>query len=94
MADQHDQHRPDPQRRAVASQQHGQHQSHNNAKNHRYNAGQRLPAQYRSDRYYVNDWRANHLSEPPKGHRWARVDNSFILVAVASGVITQVLLAK
>lgn len=58
-----------------------------------YNVGQRLPAQYRTDRYYVTDWRSRHLSEPPRGHRWANVDGSFVLVAVATGIISQVLLS-
>mgnify|MGYP003592207724 CR=1 FL=1 len=64
------------------------------AKRNTYNVGQRLPTQYRSDRYYVTDWRSRHLSEPPRGHRWANVDGSFVLVAVATGIISQVLFAN
>jgi Ni/Co efflux regulator RcnB len=55
--------------------------------------GDRVPAQYRgSDRYYVNDWRARDLPPPPRNHRWIEVNGDYVLVAVATGIITSILI--
>lgn len=41
----------------------------------------------------VNDYRERHLREPPRGYRWQRADNNdFLLVAVATGVIADIIL--
>ncbi|WP_110649645.1 RcnB family protein [Salinicola peritrichatus] len=47
---------------------------------------------YRDDRYWVRDWHARHLPEPPHGHRWIRIDGDYVLAAVATGVIAAVIL--
>lgn len=55
--------------------------------------GQHAPREYLSDRYYVRDYRAYRLSEPPRGYRWVRPEpesNRYILVQVATGLISQV----
>jgi len=46
---------------------------------------------YRDDRYWVTDWRARHLSPPPRDHRWLYVNGDYVLVAIASGVIANIL---
>ena len=44
-------------------------------------------------RYVVTDWHREHLREPPRGYHWVRSDNGdFLLVAVATGVIADLLL--
>ncbi len=59
-----------------------------------YKRGGRMPAQYRDTRYVVSDWRADHLREPPRGYHWVRGDNNqFLLVAITSGVIANILLS-
>lgn len=58
----------------------------------RYRVGDRLPDYYRNSYYYVNDWCGYHLYEPPRGYGWANIDGNFVLVALASGIIAQVLL--
>lgn len=58
-----------------------------------YKRGGHLPMQYRSSRYVVTDWRRDHLRQPPRGYNWVRSDNGdFLLVAIATGVITDLLL--
>ena len=58
-----------------------------------YRRGGYLPVEYRSSRYVVYDWRADHLREPPRGYHWVRSDNGdFLLVAIATGVIVDLLL--
>lgn len=46
---------------------------------------------YRGDRYWVTDWRARHLYAPPRDHRWLYVNGDYILVAIASGLIVNIL---
>jgi Ni/Co efflux regulator RcnB len=54
--------------------------------------GGRVPQQYRSRQYVVNDWRGHHLSAPPRGYQWVQVGNDYVLTAVATGIIAQLLL--
>jgi len=61
---------------------------------HDLRRGQRLGAEYRDSRYVVNDWRARHLSAPPRGHHWVRAGNDYVLAAIATGLIAQVLLGN
>jgi Ni/Co efflux regulator RcnB len=56
--------------------------------------GQRLDARYRDNRYYVRDYHRYGLRAPPRGYRWQRVDDSYILAAVATGVILSVIIAN
>jgi Ni/Co efflux regulator RcnB len=60
----------------------------------RWAKGQRLDRQYRDNRYYVNDYRRHGLRQPPRGYRWQRVDNQFLLTAVATGLIASVIIAN
>jgi Ni/Co efflux regulator RcnB len=49
--------------------------------------GDRLPSAYYSRHYIVRDYHVYHLSPPPRGHYWVRVDNDVVLTAVASGIV-------
>ena len=61
-----------------------------------YKRGGYIPVQYRQSRYYVTDWREQQrLYAPPRGYRWVRSDNSdFLLVAIATGVIANIILSN
>ncbi|ENZ80929.1 MULTISPECIES: RcnB family protein [Caulobacter] len=59
----------------------------------RWNRGERLDPRWRGNAYYVSDWRAHHLRPPPRGYRWHRVNDQYVLAAVATGVIASVILA-
>ncbi|WP_369980755.1 RcnB family protein [Xanthomonas bundabergensis] len=54
-----------------------------------YKRGERLAADHRGDR--VPDYRKRGLKAPPRGHEWRRVDNQYVLIAVATGVISSVI---
>ena len=56
--------------------------------------GGRIPAQYRGRQYVVNDWRARHLHAPPRGEQWVQVGADYALVAIATGVIAQLVLSR
>ncbi|KEY86395.1 hypothetical protein D3C76_741380 [compost metagenome] len=53
--------------------------------------GHAVAPRYRGDRYWVTDWRARHLYAPPRDHRWLSVNGDYVLVAIASGVIVNIL---
>ncbi|MET0855436.1 MAG: RcnB family protein [Telluria sp.] len=59
---------------------------------HHFYRGGRLPSQYRGSHYVVNDWRGRHLSAPPRGYHWVQANNDYVLAAIATGIIAQVLL--
>ena len=60
--------------------------------NHDFYRGGRLPPQYRSHQYVVNDWRGHHLSPPPRGYHWVQTGGDYVLAAIATGVITSIIL--
>ena len=56
--------------------------------------GGTVPREYRDNRYVVSDWHSEHLREPPRGYHWVRSDNGdFLLVAISTGVITDLMLS-
>lgn len=59
---------------------------------HGYYRGDRMPPQYRSRQYIVEDWRGHHLSAPPRGYHWVQSGGDYVLVAIATGIILQLLL--
>lgn len=59
-----------------------------------YKRGGYIPVEYRDRRYVVEDWQTYHLRRPPYGYRYVRGDDGqFLLVAIASGVIADILLS-
>ncbi|MGY1530361.1 RcnB family protein [Luteimonas sp. A649] len=45
--------------------------------------------------YVVNDYRPYGLHHPPRGHHWRRSDaGDFLLVAIATGIIADVILGR
>lgn len=54
-----------------------------------WQVGYTLPRSYYGSSYYV-DYRPYGLAPPPYGYRWIRVDNDVFLVAIASGLIADI----
>ena len=54
--------------------------------------GHAIPKYYDNRLHDVIDWRRHNLYPPAKGYRWIRVQDDFLLVAVASGIITHILI--
>jgi len=60
-----------------------------------YGRGDRLPERYRVREYYVDDYYRYHLHEPRPGYRWVRGDDGqFVLIAIATGIITDIVLGN
>lgn len=61
---------------------------------HNFHPGDRLPPEYRNYNYVVNDWRGHHLSPPPPGYQWVQTGADYVLIAIATGLIVQLLLSN
>ena len=60
---------------------------------HRHRHDYRRGVVYVEERIYVDDYRDYDLAPPPRGHRWVRSpDGKYVLIAVATGVIADILL--
>ena len=53
--------------------------------------GERLAPAYRHRNYVVEDWRLHRLRTPPRGHQWVAIGADYLLVAIATGIIVEVL---
>ena len=62
-----------------------------NARGPEYHRGGHLPNEYRNRNYEV-DYCEHHLQRPPAGHRWVQVGADYVLVAIATGVIANIIL--
>ena len=85
----HDARPPAPPRPPVRAQQ-----ARGAGPEHNFRRGGRLPDPYRDRRDYVSDWRSHHLSAPPRGYQWVQTGTDFVLVAVATGIISSILLGR
>lgn len=83
-------------RRDEARYQHERRDEHDvyyyGARGPEWHRGGRLPAQYRDHQYAVDNWHEHHLAPPPRGYHWVQVGNDYVLAAIASGVIAQLIL--
>lgn len=64
--------------------------AHVGARGPGWHRGGHIPAEYRDHVYVVNDWRAHRLAPPPRGYEWVQVGPDYVLVAVRTGVIAQI----
>lgn len=93
--DHHDQHEHDGDRDHGPDRDHHDYVIGHDRGNHEgwYHRGGRVPEEYYRDRRYYVDYHAYHLAPPPRDHVWVRSDTGdFLLVAVATGVITDLVL--
>jgi Ni/Co efflux regulator RcnB len=62
------------------------------ARSPEFRRGGHIPYEYRNRQYYVNDWRGHHLSAPPRGYQWVQVGGDYVLIALATGLIANLIL--
>jgi len=58
--------------------------------NHRWVRGERFYPAYGS--FVVNDWNRYHLRRPPYGYHWVNYNGDYLLVAIGTGIIADMLL--
>ncbi|MBB4572478.1 RcnB family protein [Rhizobium sp. MC63] len=56
--------------------------------------GYRVNASERRRFHDVNDYRRYRLAPPPRGYRWVRADNDFLLIGVTSGIISGIIAGR
>ncbi|HEX5933136.1 MAG TPA: RcnB family protein, partial [Pseudorhizobium sp.] len=61
---------------------------------HNWRKGHRMSAAERRQMREVRDYRRYRLSAPPRGQRWVRVDNDFLLVGITSGIIAGIIAGR
>jgi Ni/Co efflux regulator RcnB len=61
---------------------------------HDWHRGDRLPDDYRDRQYVVEDYRGYGLHQPPRGYHWVGVNGDYVLAAIATGVIAQIVLSN
>ncbi|RYF39981.1 MAG: hypothetical protein EOO25_13655 [Comamonadaceae bacterium] len=54
--------------------------------------GGHVPNVYRGQQYVVQDWRGHRLHAPQRGQQWIQVGADYALIAMATGVIAQLVL--
>lgn len=95
--DRHERRRWDGDRRGDYRHDRGRHLGHYKHKHkHRhahyvaYSRGHYIRPDYRG--YRVDDYHRYGLYAPPRNHEWRRMDDRYVLVSVASGIIAAVIL--
>ncbi|MES2940594.1 MAG: RcnB family protein [Pseudomonadota bacterium] len=63
-----------------------------NARGPEFRRGGHLPPELRNRTYVVNDWRGHRLAAPPRGYQWVQVGPDYVLAAIATGVIANLIL--
>lgn len=67
---------------------------HYGARGPHFHRGGRIPFEYRNRQYVVNNWRDHRLNAPPRGQQWVQVGSDYVLVAIATGIIAQLVLSR
>ena len=58
---------------------------------YKWNRGQRMSAAERRRMQDVRDYRRYRLSAPPRGYRWVRIDNDYLMISIAGNVISNII---
>lgn len=101
--DNHDRHgnaprydaRPDPRYAYRLDQRDGrwnERRTYYNARGPEFQRGHYIPREYRSRQYVVNNYYSYRLPPPPRNHEWVQVGADYVLIAIATGLIAQIVL--
>jgi Ni/Co efflux regulator RcnB len=58
-----------------------------------WSRGHRMTPDERRRGSDVRDYRRYRLSAPPRGYKWVRVDNNYLMIGIATGVISSIIAA-
>jgi Ni/Co efflux regulator RcnB len=65
-----------------------------NARGPEFKRGRHIPREYRNHQYVVTKPYQHRLAPPPRGHQWVQVGSDYVLIAIASGLIANVILSR
>ncbi|MDF3837175.1 RcnB family protein [Cupriavidus basilensis] len=60
----------------------------------RWHKGDRMPPEYRHRQYVVDNWRDYRLAPPPRGYNWVSVGGDYLLVAIGTGLVFNVVTGR
>lgn len=63
-----------------------------NARGPEFRRGGYIPYEYRNRQYVVVNPHQHRLYAPPRGHQWVQVGTDYVLVAIATGLIANLIL--
>jgi Ni/Co efflux regulator RcnB len=61
---------------------------------HAFRRGDHLPPRYRNRQYVVTNYREHRLRPPPRGYQWVQTGSDYVLAAIATGVIADILINR
>lgn len=70
------------------------HPANYGARGPNFQRGGYMPQEYRRPIYVVNNYYGHHLPAPRRGHQWVQVGADYVLIAVATGIIAQIILSQ
>lgn len=68
------------------------HHYYYNARGPEFRRGGYIPYEYRNRQYVVVNPHQHRLYAPPRGHQWVQVGTDYVLVAIATGLIANLIL--
>ena len=72
----------------------GRHNGRGAGPHHNYYKGGYVSREYRQRQYVVNDWHGRHLHAPPRGYHWVQTGPDYVLIAISTGIIAQIVLSN
>ena len=63
-----------------------------NARGPEFRRGRYIPREFRNRQYVVNNYQSYRLAPPPRGQQWVQVGSDYVLVAIATGLIANIIL--
>ncbi|MDM9628373.1 RcnB family protein [Rhizobium sp. S152] len=61
---------------------------------YKWSRGHRMSPAERRHMQEVRDYRRYRLAPPPRGYRWVRVNNDYLMISVASNVISSIVTGR
>lgn len=72
----------------------GRHNGRGAGQQHNFYKGERISSEYRHRQYVVSDWRGHRLSAPPRGYHWVQTGPDYVLIAITTGIIAQIIFSN
>lgn len=86
--------RSDSRGKQARGHDNGRHEGRGAGPRHDFYKGNRISHEYRSRQYVVNDWRGHRLHAPPRGYQWVQTGPDYVLIAITTGIIAQIVLSN
>lgn len=63
-------------------------------RHHHWSRGHHLTPSERRRMAEIRDYRRYHLHAPPRGYRWVRADNDYLLIGITSGIVASIIAGR